>query len=65
MGIPRPLFVYFATFTANPCENIFIQYTVLGFEPTTLSLYIVLVSVFQVKKFLFTFLERILLARSS
>ena len=41
MGQPRPFFVYFhlfkqtLQFTANICEKMFIQYTVLGFEPTT------------------------------
>ena len=36
---PRPLFGLFSSFqtniTTNLCENMSIQYTVLGFEPTT------------------------------
>ena len=44
MGQPRPLFVYFRSldtniitiFTRNISEKMFIQFTVPGFEPTTL-----------------------------
>ena len=42
MAHPRPLFIYFrlfqtniTIFTTNKCEKMSIQYTVLGFEPTT------------------------------
>ena len=42
MGQPRPLFHLFSSFqthitifTTNKCEKMSIQYTVLGFEPTT------------------------------
>ena len=34
MGHPQPLFKHF-NFTTNKCAKMSIQYTVLGFEPTT------------------------------
>ena len=48
MGHPRPLFVYFRSFsnklqynfTTNLCEKMSIQYTALGFEPTTLRMWV-------------------------
>ena len=39
MGQHRPLLSFIFghyNFTANECEKMYIQYTVLGFEPTTI-----------------------------